>query len=81
MEANLMQRLFALAMFNGTGKDCESFISKSSFQNTAQELMLRGEFIFGPEEVDTRSSSQFLIILLDSIEKWSQIEYDPTSNN
>lgn len=42
--------------------------------NSAQELLKRGEKLFGPEEKDRKSSSRFLIILLDSIEKWSQIE-------
>ena len=42
--------------------------------NSAQELLKRGELLFGREETDRKSSSRFLVILLDSIEKWSQIE-------
>ena len=33
--------------------------------------MKRGNNIFGPDEKDTQSSANFLIILLDCIEKWA----------
>lgn len=42
-----------------------------SIQNTAQELMTRGQHMFGAEEEDSQSSSYFLVNLLDFIEKWS----------
>lgn len=48
--------------------------SSMSIQNTAQELMTRGQHMFGPEEKDTLSSSHFLVTLLDFIEKWSNLE-------
>ena len=40
-------------------------------ENSAQALLTRGKNIFGPEERDTQSSANFLIILLDCIEKWA----------
>jgi hypothetical protein len=33
--------------------------------------MARGQNLFGAEEKDTKSSSYFLVTLLDFIEKWS----------
>lgn len=49
--------------------------------NSAQELLKRGEKIFGPSERDHKSSSRFLVILLDSIEKWSKIEVGDCAPN
>ncbi len=34
-------------------------------------MLTRGKNIFGPEEKDSQSSANFLIILLDCIEKWA----------
>jgi hypothetical protein len=48
---------------------------------TAQYLKAKGELIFNPKEQDRKSSSEFLIILLNSIEKWSSIIIDNTNNN
>ena len=55
-----MQRLTQLAEFNN-----------DPFEKSAQALLQRGKNIFGPEEKDTASSANFLIILLDCIEKWA----------
>ena len=49
--------------------------SANSAKPTASELMIRGENIFGAQEKDTKTSATFLIILLNCIEKWAQIEY------
>jgi len=77
VENNLMQRFSLLARFNGRAqnKDNELDHSSNSMKHTASELMVRGENIFGVQEKDTKTSATFLIILLNCIEKWSQIEY------
>ena len=66
-----------MAEFSGAAKGddliSEASSAKLSRHNSAQEMLRRGETIFGPLEQDRQSSSKFLIILLDSIEKWSQI--------
>ena len=38
--------------------------------------MTRGQRIFGPEEKDLSTSAQFLVLLLDLIEKWSKITHE-----
>ena len=38
--------------------------------------MTRGQRIFGPEEKDFNTSAQFLVLLLDLIEKWAKISYE-----
>ena len=55
-------------------------MTKSSIVNTAQELMQRGKKIFGPDEADNQTSANFLVILLDCLEKWSNIRYDRPSD-
>lgn len=40
-------------------------------EKSAQALLTRGKHIFGPDEKDTQNSANFLIILLDCIEKWA----------
>ena len=37
------------------------------------ELLERGQHLFGKDELDLETSAEFLIILLDFIEKWSTI--------
>lgn len=55
-----MQRLSILAEFNN-----------DSSEKSAQALLTRGKNIFGPDEKDSQNSANFLIILLDCIEKWA----------
>ena len=78
VEQTLMARLSMLAQYNplddSTMNSDVLNQSTMSIQNTAQELMKRGQHIFGPDEFDTQSSSHFLVTLLDFIEKWSQLE-------
>ena len=38
--------------------------------------MTRGQRIFGPEEKDLQTSAQFLVLLLDLIEKWAKLIKD-----
>jgi hypothetical protein len=38
--------------------------------------LTRGQRIFGPEEKDLQTSAQFLVLLLDFIERWSKIAYE-----
>ena len=59
-ENKILDRLSKLGEFN-TNKD----------EKSAQSLLTRGNTIFGPEETDTSMSANFLIILLDCIEKWA----------
>ena len=59
-EGKIMERLTILAEFNSTGEE-----------KSAQSLLTRGNNIFGADEPDTQMSSNFLIILLDCIEKWA----------
>ena len=65
-----MDRLSILAEFNNS-KD----------EKSAQALLTRGNNIFGPEELDTQMSANFLIILLDCIEKWALTFQFEDSNN
>ena len=60
VEQKIMDRLSVFAEFNN-----------DPHENSAQALLTRGKNIFGPEEKDTQSSANFLIILLDCIEKWA----------
>lgn len=60
VEAKIMGRLTTLAEFNNDPDE-----------KSAQALLTRGRTIFGPNEPDTQSSANFLIILLDCIEKWA----------
>ena len=73
-----MARLSILAQYNPLDDSImnSDVLNQSamSIQNSAQELMKRGQHIFGPDEFDTQSSSHFLVTLLDFIEKWSQLE-------
>ena len=34
----------------------------------------KGEFIFGPTERDRKSAAAFLVLLLDSLERWAAVE-------
>ena len=68
-----------MAQFNPNGHPDDSVSNASSMMrpsmhNSAQELLKRGEKIFGAQERDHKSSARFLVILLDSIENWSKIE-------
>ena len=78
VEQTLMARLSILAQYNPLDDSImnNDILDQStmSIQNTAQELMTRGQHMFGADEKDTQSSSHFLVTLLDFIEKWSQIE-------
>ena len=81
VENTLMQRLQVLAQFNPNGHPDDSVsisnassMMRPSMHNSAQELLKRGEKIFGSQENDLKSSARFLVILLDSIENWSKIE-------
>ena len=56
----MMNRLASLALFNNDKEE-----------KSAQALLQRGQHIFGPDEKDTQYSANFLIILLDCIEKWA----------
>ena len=60
IEQKILDRLTILAEFNNDPEE-----------KSAQALLTRGKNIFGAEEKDTSSSANFLIILLDSIEKWA----------
>jgi len=78
VENILMAGLQRLAQFNAP-KQADDAASdagsaKLSAHDTAQEMLRRGEMIFGPHETDRQSSATFLVILLDSIEKWSRID-------
>ena len=44
---------------------------KPKDKQSALELLERGQHLFGKEETDLETSAEFLIILLDYIEKWS----------
>lgn len=47
-----------------------------------QDLAFKGEFIFSEKEKDRRSAASFMILLLDSIERWARIEpYSADSRN
>ena len=78
VEQTLMARLSILAQYNPLDDSVMNTDilnqSSMSIQNTAQELMTRGQHMFSPEEKDTQSSSHFLVTLLDFIEKWSNLE-------
>ena len=72
-----MARLSILAQYNPLDDSSMSDVlnqSSMSNQNTAQELMTRGQNIFGAEEEDAHGSAYFLVSLLDFIEKWSQLK-------
>ena len=56
-----MGRLAKLAQFN----------NDPNIEQNAESLLSRGKNIFGPEEKDQSNSANFLIILLDCIEKWA----------
>lgn len=75
VESTLMARLSILAQYNPLDDSSMDNMllnqSTMSYQNSTQELMARGQNIFGPEENDSRSSAYFLVTLLDFIEKWS----------
>jgi hypothetical protein len=76
ISTHLMARLSILAQFNpadNEDSDDPLNMTYSSIQNTAQELLTRGQRIFGPEERDLQTSARFLVLLLDFIEKWSKI--------
>ena len=60
VEAKIMSRLTILAEFNNNPEE-----------KSAQLLLSRGKNIFGPDEKDHQNSANFLIILLDCIEKWA----------
>ena len=60
VENKIMDRLTIFAEFNNN-KD----------EKSAQSLLTRGKNIFGADEKDQQSSANFLIILLDCIEKWA----------
>jgi predicted house-cleaning noncanonical NTP pyrophosphatase (MazG superfamily) len=60
VEAKIMSRLTILAEFNNNPEE-----------KSAQLLLSRGKNIFGPDEPDHQNSANFLIILLDCIEKWA----------
>jgi hypothetical protein len=78
VETHLMARLSILAQFNPANNedsDDPLNMTHSSIQNTAQELLTRGQRIFGPDEKDLQTSARFLVLLLDFIEKWSKITY------
>lgn len=79
VEGSLMPRLQILAQFNSIRSFDESMSDASSIRttsklNSAHEMLKRGEKIFGPHEKDRDNSAKFLIILLDSIEKWSELD-------
>jgi hypothetical protein len=59
-ESKILDRLSILAQVNNDPNE-----------KSAQALLTRGKFIFGDDEADTQSSANFLIILLDCIEKWA----------
>lgn len=60
VEAKIMSRLTILAEYNNNPEE-----------KSAQLLLSRGKNIFGPDEPDHQNSANFLIILLDCIEKWA----------
>lgn len=60
IEQKIMSRLTILAEFNNNPEE-----------KSAQLLLSRGKNIFGPDEKDHQNSANFLIILLDCIEKWA----------
>ena len=69
----MLDRLRNFAVFNNQ-KD----------EISAHALLTRGNTIFGPEEPDTQMSANFLIILLDCLEKWAltfQFEDSKDENN
>ena len=57
-----MERLTIFAQYCPKGND------PSDFTN----LRTRGEYIFMSDEKDTKSACSFLIVLLDSIERWGK---------
>ena len=46
---------------------------KPKDKQSAVELLERGQHLFGKDELDLETSAEFLIILLDFIEKWSTV--------
>lgn len=42
-------------------------------RNDIQGIVTRGEFIFSNSETDKKNAAAFLIILLDSVERWAQL--------
>jgi len=46
---------------------------KSSEEQSARELLIRGSNLFGSSEAEKTASANFFVILLDCIEKWSII--------
>jgi hypothetical protein len=60
VESKILDRLTILAEFNNDPNE-----------KSAQALLTRGKNLFGADEKDTQSSANFLIILLDSLEKWA----------
>lgn len=56
----MMKRLTIMAEFNNDPRE-----------QSIQVLLARGNKIFGQEEQDFKTSANFLIIVLASIEKWA----------
>ena len=68
VQRKVMDRLTIFAQY------CPKGMSVRDFSN----LRSRGEHIFVSDEKDTRSASSFLIVLLDSIERWAhRYQTDP----
>jgi hypothetical protein len=38
------------------------------------DLAFKGEFIFSDKEKDRRSAAAFMILLLESLERWARVE-------